>query len=274
MNRSASYLRWYAWIAPALLVGLMSGCFLRGPGPLVAPSVPMLDAGREAVAQRVALLESDLAARRLSGRRRQDAERELLVLRGRLESGDLRVGDQLVITITGAGEVKTDTATVREGMQVSFASLPDASVAGLLQGEVQPRLQAHTDRFFLNRTVRVNVPTRIAVLGEVVRPGYYAIPSDRPVAELLMLAGGPTPLSALDDITVRRDGRRILSAEAWDRGQRAGLTVGQLGLQSGDELEIARRRRMDWAQFSQLAFVVVGASVALLQLLVIIYREE
>jgi len=274
MNRLASRLRRYLWIAPALFVGLLSGCFLRGPGPLVAPSVPMLEAGRESVAERVAQLESDLAARRLSGQRRRDAERELLLLRARLDRGDLRVGDQLVITTTGVGEVKTDTATVREGMLVSFASLPDASVAGLLQGEVQPRLQAHTDRFFLNRTVRVSVPTRIAVLGEVVRPGYYAIPSDRPVAELLMLAGGPTPLSALDDITVRRDGRRILSTAAWKRGQRAGLTVGELGLQSGDEIEIGRQRRFDWAQFSQLAFVVVGASVALLQLLLIIYREE
>ncbi len=256
------------------VMAVLGGCFWRGSGPSVAPGIPMLSAERADIEQRVADLQRQLEGRALSGSRRRAAEEELQTLQARLTAGDLRVGDQLVITMLGDSAVRVDTATVRDGMVVSFAGLPDADVGGLVQAEIRGRLQAHTDRFFKNRTLRVSVPTRIAVLGEIRTPGFYSIPADRPIAELIMLAGGPTPLTDLNKVSVRRNGDRILSASAWDRAQKAGMTVGELGLRGGDEIEIGRRRQINWAQISQQALLAVAGTAAFLQVLILIYGTE
>ncbi len=262
-----------AFVLLALATGT-SGCLFRGTGPTRAAPIPLLDARREAIDQRVADLRTQLASGGLSGQRRKDAQEEFDLLQQRLATGDLRVGDQLVITMLGDSAVRTDTATVRDGSLVSFAGLPDADVSRLLQSEIAPRLQAHTDRFFRNRTVRVTVPTRLAVLGEVARPGFYSVPADRPIAELIMLAGGPTPLSDLGKVSVRRNGKRVLSPAAWDRAQKAGITIGELGLRPGDEIDVGRRRQINWAQISQQTLLIVAGAAAFLQVLILIYGTE
>jgi len=234
----------------------------------------MLSNSRAQVTQRVAELEQQISSKTLTGNRRKDAEAELAILRRRLAEGDLQVGDQLVITILGDSAVRADTATVRDGHVVSFGGLPDAEMAGVLQSEARDRLQAHTDRYFKNRTVRVNILTRLGVLGEVARPGFYSTSSDRPVSDLLMLAGGPTPLSELSKVSVRRNGERLISEKAWDTAQKTGMTIGQLGLRPGDEIEFGRRRQVNWAQISQIALIALAGSATFFQVLTLIYREE
>jgi protein involved in polysaccharide export with SLBB domain len=264
--------RGVVWLT--LFTLLLGGCFWRGTGPLTATPIPLLGADRPAIEARTQELRDRIGAGSLKGGERRTAQEELDLLTRRLAEGDLRVGDQLVITMLGDSAVSVDTATVRDGMLVSFAGLPDVDVARTLQSEVAPRLQAHTNRFFRNRTVRVTIPLRLAVLGQVARPGFYSIATDRPISEVVMLAGGPLPTSDLSQVVVRRDGRQILSAASWGRAQDAGTTIGALGLRPGDEVEIGRRRQVNWAQISQLALVAVGATVAFFQLLVLIYGTE
>lgn len=253
---------------------LLTACLSRGTGALTATPIPLLSAERSAIQERTEELRSRLAGSGVRGKERTEAQAEIDLLSRRLAEGDLRVGDQLVITIVGDSGVQVDTATVRDGMLVAFAGLPDVDVARTLQAEITPRLQTHSDRFFRNRTVRVVLPVRVAVLGEVARPGFYSLAADRPVSELIMLAGGPSPIADLNRVVVSRNGRTVLGAAAWERAQQSGITIGALGLRPGDEIEVGRRRQVNWAQVSQFALVAVGAFVAILQVLVIVYASE
>jgi protein involved in polysaccharide export with SLBB domain len=254
---------------------LLAGCLSRGPGgPFTAEPVPLVSAERDIIQRRTSELRARLAEGTARGRARAPVQRELDLLERRLAEGDLRVGDQLVISLLGDTGMGVDTATVREGMLVSFAGLPDLEIAQTLRAEVQPRLQAHADRFFRNRTVRVVLPVRVAVLGQVARPGYYSLTADRPVSELIMLAGGPLPTADLGKVVVRRDGKTVVGTTAWDRARQAGMTLGALGLRPDDEIEVGARRQVNWGQISQLALIAAGAAVAFLQVLVLIYGQE
>ncbi len=256
-----------------LLVASLGGCGAFRSEPATAPEMPMRMGQRTDIERRAGELEEQLGAGVYSGGRRTAAEQELRLLRQRLAEGDLRVGDQLAINLLGDTAL-ADTATVRDQFAVSFAGLPDADLSGVLQSEIRERLQKHVDRYYKNITVRSQLLTRFAVVGEVARPGFYVVSPDRPVAELVMLAGGPTAVSNLSNIKVHRNGRQILSAKVWERAQNAGMTVSQLGLQSGDEIEIGRRRQFNWAQFSQVALLAVASFAAIMQILVLVYADD
>jgi len=263
----------------ALLAGvavlLLSGCLPRRPDFMIRTeraTVPLVDGTRAQLAARVAELEQGTSSGSLKGNALKEGRRDLALLRTRLEGGDFLVGDQLIVTVS-RDEVSVDTATVRDGKMVAFATLPDVSLAGLLRSEVQPRLQAHVDRYRKDFTVRVNMLTRLQVAGQVAQPGFYSISPDRPVSELIMLAGGPTPLSKLDQVSIRRDRRLIVKPSQWRDAIKNGTTIAQLGLQPGDQVEVAGRTSIGAAQIIQIGFLAVSGAFAIFQLLTFIYAE-
>lgn len=269
-----------AGFARAVLVSaavlLLVGCLPRRPDFMIRTeraAVPLVDGTRAELATRVAELEQSIASGALKGDALNRARGDLASLRTRLESGDFQVGDQIIVTVTRE-EVVVDTATVREGKMVSFSALPDVSLAGLLRSEVQPRLQAHLDRYRKEFTLRVNLLTRLQVSGQIARPGFYSISPDRPVTELIMLAGGPTPLSKLDDVSIRRDRRLIVKPSQWREAARSGTTIAQLGLQTGDDIEIATKRNISATQIIQIGFLAISGTFAIIQLLTWIYSQE
>jgi protein involved in polysaccharide export with SLBB domain len=266
-------------ISRALLGGvallLLSGCLPRRPDFLIRTeraTVPMVDGTRAQLAERVAELEQGMNDGSLRGGARTEAVGDLASLRARLESGDFQVGDQIIVTVS-QDLVQVDTATVRDGLVIAFAALPDVSVAGLLRSELLPRLQAHVDRFRKEHTVRVNLLTRLLITGQVARPGYYSISPDRPATEIIMLAGGPTPFGKLEQVTVRRDRRLIVKGSQWRNAVRAGTTVATLGVQPGDEVIIGGRPPSNALQ-SMRGFAFAASGVfAVIRLLQFIYTE-
>ncbi len=263
---------WFTLLAGALLMS-SAGCARLGLFQSSPPPAPLVQGTRGEIAARVAELEQSLANNDLRGSSRRDAELTLEELRGRLETGDFQVGDQFVITVV-QDTVGVDTASVREGLVVSFAALPEVGVNGVLRSELQPRLQAHLDRYVRNASLRVNVLTRIAVLGYVGRPGYYSVSADRPVSEVIMMAGGPTPLTKLDKITVKRDDKELVGTREWNRAVKDGLTLAQLGVQPGDQIEVGGSQPRNWFRVFQIIFFASSAFFALVRLLLFIYPEE
>jgi protein involved in polysaccharide export with SLBB domain len=266
-------------LALALLTVSSSGCFLRRPEFLIRSyprEVSLPNGTRAQLAERVAALESELAGG-VRGDDRERAQRELSELQARLERGDFQVGDQLVVTVSRE-QVSVDTATVRAGQVIGLASqgdLPDVPLAGVLRSEVQPRIQAHVDRFLKGHTVRVTLLTRLQVTGGVVRPGFLGVSPDRPVTDILMTAGGPTPLAKLDRVTVRRNGKLIAKASEWRAAVREGTTIAEFGLQPGDEVTVEQQgQKMQAWQIVQIGLFAVSASFALIQLLQFIYAED
>lgn len=86
-----------------------------------------------------------------------------------------------------------------------------------------------------NPSINITPLRRIHVLGEVQRPGLYAVDPTTNLAGVIALAGGATPTGTLGRITILRDGERLQERVG------AGTTVTGADLRSGDQVIVERR---------------------------------
>ena len=207
-----------------------------------AQSAASQSASRETLSARASLLESQLVMAKLKSSRQSEIRAELDAIQRRLTGGDFQVGDRFVYTLV-QDTSRSDTASVREGLVVSISSLPDFALKGVLRSELTERLTAHVTRFIKRASLRTNILTRIAIFGAVRSPGYYYASPDRPVSELVMSAGGPSPDANLGQLEIRRGKMVVLSASESKKAIREGRTIEQADVQSGDEVQIPEKRK-------------------------------
>lgn len=241
-----------------------------------AQSTPIAGAQRATrmqLAERLAQLEQQSGGGALSGAAKTQAMAELSALRSRLQQGDFRVGDRFVITLR-QDSVASDTASVRDSLKVSVANLPDVSLSGVLRSELDERMSAHVARFLRNVTVRTSVLTRVAILGAVRTPGFYYASPDRPMSDLVMVAGGPAELANLNELEVTRGSVKVMKSKDSRRAVKEGRTLEQLDVRSGDEVRIPLTRKINWQTVIQLAFVFSSLFFASLQFLQWYYNRQ
>ena len=181
-------------------------------------------------------LERELAEER-SGPKR---ERRIVALQQRLEEGDIRVGDRIYVEVEGEPEM-VDTFTVRQGRTLDLPNIPPIELAGLLRSEVPERVRSEVAKYIREPVVYVEPLMRIAVLGEVSSPGYYTVPADAPLPDVVMHAGGPTGNAALNKTQVRRTGTVIRTSDDMEQALAAGTSLDQMNLHSGDEIVIGEK---------------------------------
>ena len=153
----------------------------------------------------------------------------------------LGAGDALVLILTGDVEAAYTLQVTREGLvlipqvgQVFVNNLSLGQVRAILArrlGEAYSGLRSGTTQFDLT-VARVRM-AQVFVLGDVVRPGSYQLPSVSTVLTALYLAGGPTELGSLREITVRRGTDTVAVLDFYEYLQ-TGATRGDIRLESGD----------------------------------------
>lgn len=245
------------------------------PVTLAAQSSPAAGAQRAArseLASRLQQLESLIASTGKADQRSK-LQAEQTAIRARLENGDFKVGDRFVMTVR-FDSVRVDTASVRDSLVVSILNLPDLRLQGVLRSELDEKLNQHVARFIRNASVRSNVLTRIAVLGAVRAPGFYYASPDRPVSDIVMLAGGPAPDANLGRFELRRGTTTLVDGKQSRQLLEAGRTLEQLDVQSGDEFRIPVKRKMNWGLVIQLFFVASSLFFAVFQFLQWYYGRE
>lgn len=248
------------------------------PAAQVKPdeSVPLAGpqrATRAELAARLERVEGTLSARTLQGDARTRAMAEVAALRQRLAQGDFHVGDRFVISLRHE-TMKTDTANVRDSLRVTLLNLPDLSLVGVLRAELDERVSAHVARYLRNVSVRTNPLTRVAILGAVRMPGFYYVSPDRPLSDLVMIAGGPAPDADLDQFEIRRGATRLLKGKESRRLVKDGRTLEQVDVQSGDEAHIAVKRKLNWQVLVQLFFVISSIIFTAVQFLQWYYNRQ
>jgi hypothetical protein len=210
--------------------------------------------------------EQEIATGRLKGDRLQKARMRLTAVQQRLQRGDFRTGDRFVVTLR-QDSVRVDTASVRDSLLVTVFALPDLPLTGVLRAELDGKVNEHVARYLRNATVRVSTLTRIAVLGAVRSPGYYYAAPDRPLSDVVMLAGGPGPDAKLNELAVNRGVATLLNAKASRRAIEGGLTLEQLNVQSGDEIRIGSKRTLRWDVILRFGLILVSMFLAAIQFL-------
>jgi protein involved in polysaccharide export with SLBB domain len=179
------------------------------------------------------------------------------VLRQRLREGDFQPGDRIAVTLDGAVKLN-DTLVVRGGRTISIPDLPDISLAGILRSELQTYLSAEIARYIRDPQLSTRPLVRLGISGGVTRPGFYSVPADALLSDLVMAAGGPAPNVAFGRSAIRRGGEELWNGGSVEIALSDGLTVDALLLRSGDELVVGEKRQMNWQGLVQTMAAVIG----------------
>src|SRR3989442_1058470 len=214
----------------------------------------------------------DETARRLQATRaeleaRRDALREMArtarpdwlvaestVVQMRLDQGDFRVGDRVVLIVEDPSPVRgaadragvkseeqqlSDTFTVGAGQELLLPVVGTVSLKGALRSELQPIVAREIARFIRDPVGHARALLSVGVTGEVARPGYYAVPGDAVVAMLLTAAGGATQDAEMNKLKLDRAGQTLSACNEVLRAIAEGRTLEDLRVQAGGPLIVA-----------------------------------
>ncbi|MGI8548472.1 MAG: polysaccharide biosynthesis/export family protein [Gemmatimonadaceae bacterium] len=191
---------------------------------------------------------------------------------------EFHAGDRIALTVEGTSlaasatqgpYVVADTVVVREGQILRFPTIGDISLAGVSRANLQKYLTQQFGKFVRDPVVHATPLVRIAMLGQIGRPGFYSFPSDIPLGEVVMRAGGPTGESDLNKTVVKRGSQTVISQGEVTHAFTAGETLDDLRIAPGDKIVIGEKSHFGFGSVLQ----VLGVTVSLVGLLLAISRR-
>lgn len=184
-------------------------------------------------------------------------------IRARLTDGDFQPGDRIILSYF-SDIAHTDTLIVRAGRVVDLPGKAVLPLQGVLRSELNDRLTTELLKYVKAQSVTATPLTRIGVLGEVAHPGYFAVRSDIPITEAIMVAGGPTATADIERSVVKRGSSEFRSADATRQAVAKGLTLDQFGLDAGDEIVVGKQR----SSFSPVLSATLGVAASIAAIVV------
>lgn len=252
------------------VVRLMSAVFtLSVSVPLQAQTAPPANAEASRGDLEAQLAQADRDTATGAQESRDQARLTATTLKDRLTNGDFQVGDRVLIYVQGQ-QTLSDTFTVREGQIIHLTGLTDVDLHGVLRSELQGHVYAAVSKYLRDPVVRTGSLVRIAVLGNVTRPGFYAVPADMLLSDAIMHAGGLGSLADISHTTITRGGMVVLRPQQVTVAIRDGETIDQLSLRAGDQVEVAAHHP---STFLTIILPVTGAVVGIAAALVVITRH-
>ena len=211
---------------------------------------------RAVLEQQAAEAERAAMDSRYSPEAREVHRGDAWVLRKRLVDGDFSPGDRIVLMVPGEAAL-TDTFTVRPGPELLLSNLPPIPLKGVLRSELEPHLTTELGRYLREPNVIAIPLIRVAVLGAIGRPGYYHVPADMLLSDLVMAAGGPGQAD-LNRSQIRRGDGTLYEGRDVDVALGDGMTLDMLNLRSGDEFVLEERREVNWGSILRVITLVSG----------------
>lgn len=261
--------RFAAWVALALLAGAGAGV----PGLALAQTAARRTGPDQPVSSRSFNVSRAELTQAMADADRRGDRREADAIRTRLARGDFRPGDRLGVQLV-ADSARQFELVVRDSVRVDALPYGSFSLAGVLRSEAQPVVLRFYQRFFREPEVRVQPLLRLGVKGAVGKPGFYSVPPDVPLVDLVnSQAGGAGGNANVSRIEVQRGGRGVIDSKTYARAARDGLTPDELAVQSGDEVMVPEKKQRSTTQIVQNVFFAVSALTSLLFLIRAFYND-
>lgn len=187
---------------------------------------------------------------------------------------EFHVGDRIFLTIEGLQPVGAtqpgalpqsfaDTVVVRDGLVIRLPTFGDIPLAGVKRADAQKYLTQQIGKFVRNPVVHATPLVRVAVLGQVGHPGFYSVPSDMLLSDVVMRAGGPTGNADLNKTVVKRGTSEILSQAQARAALNQGETLDQMRIAPGDQIVVGQKSSLGFGTILQ----VIGVTASLLGVL-------
>lgn len=174
----------------------------------------------------------------------------------------LRPGDVVRVEVRDEPSMGGQFQVAEDG-NILIPVLGIIPVAGRAFEDVEADVRSAYARELADPVIRVTPLVRIAVLGEVMRPGLFPVDATHTVGDVLATVGGFTPFADRNKITLVRDGERTgIRFQPNDPGL-------LLPLRSGDRILVARK---SWFSENLAIFVGAAASVAAAAVTTLIVR--
>jgi polysaccharide export outer membrane protein len=178
-------------------------------------------------------------------------------IRKRLVEGDFQAGHRILLFVTGDSAL-SDTFTVRSDQKLQLPNLPEISLAGILDSELQGYLQTKLAQYIRDPSVRAQSMLRVQVSGDVASPGFYSVRTDTPVSDVIMNAGGPSTSADINKTELRRGSTVVVSRDGIQAAIRSEYTLSDIGARPGDELFIPAK--LSGSKWQKIATVAAAAS--------------
>lgn len=163
----------------------------------------------------------------------------------------LRPGDAVRLAVKDEPSL-TGEFPVTDAGQMLLPEIGLVTAAGRPFAQVEREVRAAYGRLLVGADIVLVPIARIAVLGEVRKPGLFPVDPTQTLADVLASAGGVTPIGDPNRIALVRDGRTTRLRISPDERALAGH------LRSGDELVIGQ---YGWLRQNMPVLVGAGASV-------------
>ena len=153
-----------------------------------------------------------------------------------------QAGDRILLSVEGDSTL-SDTFTVvsaEGGPALRLPVIGDISLAGVPRSDLEAHLTRELGRFIKNPIIQARALIRVSVIGQVVRPGFYAVPIDLVLADALMLAGGATQDARVDQLRILRGTTSLWSGSSLQAAIARGSTLDDLGMRAGDRVEVPK----------------------------------
>ncbi len=187
------------------------------------------------------------------------ASREVALIRARLDSGDFQAGDRILLRVEGEAAL-SDTFTVGPGPALALPQVGAVPLDGVLRSELQDRLETHLARYLREPVAQARPLLRILIEGEVMKPGFYAVAPQLPLADAVSAAGGLTQRAKPSGMRVERGRETIWSDQALQQALGRGVTLDQLNLRAGDRVFVPGRG--DFERTARILGIIVTIPVA------------
>lgn len=191
---------------------------------------------------------------------RSRARADVIAIRERLDRGDFRTGDRVLIRLEGHPNIPEELP-VLPGPHISLPVWGSISLQGILRSELQSHLTEELGRFVQNPVVVAESLMRLSIQGSVASPGFYAVPADMLLGEALMHAGGPGGDADLDRIRIERMGEELWEGTELRDIIAEGRTLDQMNLRAGDQIIVPPRGTSNWGRIGRWA---LGTSASVL----------
>ncbi len=223
--------------------------------------IPGVGATRDTLEQLATFFENGARSQAYSPVLREKARGEAAIVRRRLQQGDFRVGDRVVMVVEGELQL-TDTFVVTAGPAIELPVVGAISLRGVLRTELQPYLTQQLSRFVAQPDVRARTYVRLTFAGEILQPGYHMLPIETPLPDAIMSVGGPTTAANLHKLKVRRADGTVLEGKELELALALGETLDALQLREGDSIEVPRRPVFTFGQI--ISYTAAVTSIIIL----------
>ena len=148
-----------------------------------------------------------------------------------------QVGDRILLRVEGDSAL-SDTFTVVAGPALRLPNIGEISLAGVHRRDLEAHLSRELGRYINDPVLQARALIRVSVVGEVVRPGYYAVPIDLVLTDALMLAGGATKDARVERLSIQRGNSSLWSGDPLQTAIARGATLDELGIRAGDRIQV------------------------------------